>query len=85
MPSSSNIKSSYDPDRQLELVTLKCIALGPDIYKSLAFYLQLIRLTLPTAIKDAVYQLIILNKNTLGPLNLDSNKNHNVLTIQVLL
>ena len=74
MTSNSDKNSSYEPVRQLELVNLKCVSLGPDIYRSLAFYLQLTRSLLPKAIKDAIYQLIISNRNTLGPLNLDSEK-----------
>ena len=74
MTSNSDKNSSYEPFRQLELVNLKCVSLGPDIYRSLAFYLQLTRSLLPKAIKDAIYQLIISNRNTLGPLNLDSEK-----------
>ena len=75
MTSNSDKNSSYEPLRQLELVNLKCVSLGPDIYRSLAFYLQLTRSLLPKAIKDAIYQLIISNRNNLGPLNLDSEKN----------
>ncbi len=74
MTSNSDKNSSYEPVKQLELVNLKCISLGPDIYSSLAFYLELTRSILPKAIKDAIYQLIISNRNTLGPLNLDSDK-----------
>jgi len=74
LTSNSDKNSSYEPFRQLELVNLKCVSLGPDIYRSLAFYLQLTRSLLPKAIKDAIYQLIISNRNTLGPLNLDSEK-----------
>ncbi len=74
MTSNSGQNSSYEPVRQLELVNLKCVSLGPEIYRSLAFYLQLTRSLLPKAIKDAIYQLIISNTNTLVPLNLDSKK-----------
>ena len=74
MTSNSDKNSSYEPVRQLELVNLKCVSLGPDIYRSLAVYLQLTRSLLPKAIKDAIYQLIISNRNSLGPLNLDSEK-----------
>ncbi len=74
MTSNSDKNSPYEPVRQLELVNLKCASLGPDIYRSLAFYLQLTRSLLPKAIKDAIYQLITSNRNTLGPLNLGSEK-----------
>ena len=74
MTSNIDKNSSYEPVRQLELVNLKCVSLGPDIYRSLAVYLQLTRSLLPKAIKDAIYQLIISNRNTLGSLKLDSEK-----------
>ncbi len=74
MTSNSDKIPSYEPVRQLELVNLKCVSLGPDIYKSFAFYLKLTRSLLPKAIKDAIYQLIISNRNTLVPLTLDSEK-----------
>ncbi len=74
MTPNFNNNSTYDPSRQLELINLKCISLGPDIYKSLAFYLQLVRSILPIAIKDAIYQLIISNKNSIGTLTLGSKK-----------
>ncbi len=63
MTSDSNKKTSFDPFKQLELLKIKCKSLNAEIYKINAYYLQLIRSILPVVVKEAIFQIILLNQH----------------------
>ena len=57
----------FDPQYQINLLTLKCKSLSPGIYKTIALYIQLVRNNLRDAIRIAVYDILV--KDNLKPTN----------------
>ncbi len=52
------IPSNYNPDEQLGLLKTECGKISKEIYKTYSSYLQIIRLFLPNAVRQAVFLLI---------------------------
>ncbi len=74
MKSNSEKQSPFDPFKQLELLTLKCENLKPDLYKVNAFYLKLFRSILPEAVKEAIFQIVLSSRTNSNILSLDNKK-----------
>ena len=74
MTSNSEKQSPFDPFKQLELLSLKCENLKPDLYKVNAFYLKLIRSILPDAVKEAIFQIALSSRTNSNILSLDNKK-----------
>ncbi|WP_269623061.1 hypothetical protein [Prochlorococcus marinus] len=63
-------QSDYDPRKQLRLLLLKSGELKLDIYKINAIYLKVVREILSDSVRDAIFKLILDNKNDLKSLSI---------------
>ncbi len=59
-PNSENKKNiPIDSDNQLELLSLQCKKITPDLYKTYALYLQVLRALMLRAVRKAITSLIV--------------------------
>ncbi len=65
-------QTAYNPSQQLRLLNLQCLNLSPNVYKLNAYYLELIRKILPNAVREAIFQLILINDHSSGVISLEN-------------